>query len=58
MSTPAAEVVATEPEDFDEALVAAYLRQRLEADTIELVSLKRNVGGMSRETWFAVTRKR
>lgn len=38
---------------FDDALVAAYLRDRLEADTLDLTSLRRNVGGMSRETWFA-----
>lgn len=51
MSAPTAE-----PADeavFDEQRVAAYLRDRLEADTLDLVSLKRNVGGMSRETWFA-----
>jgi aminoglycoside phosphotransferase (APT) family kinase protein len=36
--------------------VAGYLRNRLEADTLELTNLKRNVGGMSRETWFADVR--
>jgi aminoglycoside phosphotransferase (APT) family kinase protein len=40
-------------EAFDEALVAAYLKDRLGADSLELLSFKRNVGGMSRETWFA-----
>lgn len=38
---------------FDEKQVATYLQERLEADTLELTKLKRNVGGMSRETWFA-----
>jgi aminoglycoside phosphotransferase (APT) family kinase protein len=38
---------------FDEALVEAYLRDRLGAESLALTSLKRNVGGMSRETWFA-----
>ena len=38
---------------FDETLVASYLKGKLEAETLELVKLKRNVGGMSRETWFA-----
>jgi aminoglycoside phosphotransferase (APT) family kinase protein len=38
---------------FDESLVEAHLRDRLGADSLTLTSLKRNVGGMSRETWFA-----
>jgi aminoglycoside phosphotransferase (APT) family kinase protein len=38
---------------FDEALVAAYLQDRLGAESLALTNLKRNVGGMSRETWFA-----
>lgn len=52
----ASATTATDPDTevtFDEELVAAYLRQRLEADTLDLLTLKRNVGGMSRETWFA-----
>lgn len=54
MSAPAPAAVTDEHEaSFDEALVASYLRDRLEADTLELVSFRRNVGGMSRETWFA-----
>jgi aminoglycoside phosphotransferase (APT) family kinase protein len=45
---------ATEPAPGLEAhLVATYLQRRLEADTLDLTNLKRNVGGMSRETWFA-----
>jgi aminoglycoside phosphotransferase (APT) family kinase protein len=38
---------------LDQARVAAHLQERLGAATLELTSLKRNVGGMSRETWFA-----
>jgi len=38
---------------LDPERVAAHLQQRLGATTLELVSLKRHVGGMSRETWFA-----
>lgn len=38
---------------FEEPLVEAYLRDRLGADSLALTSLRRNVGGMSRETWFA-----
>jgi aminoglycoside phosphotransferase (APT) family kinase protein len=38
---------------LDSGLVCAYLRDRLRADSLEVISLKRNVGGMSRETWFA-----
>lgn len=38
---------------LDDTKVAAYLRDRLEADTLEVTTLRRNVGGMSRETWFA-----
>lgn len=38
---------------LDSDRVAEYLRRRLTADTLELVKLRRNVGGMSRETWFA-----
>ncbi|MFB7222741.1 phosphotransferase family protein [Streptomyces sp. NPDC056227] len=38
---------------LDSALIGAYLRDRLGADSLEMTSLKRNVGGMSRETWFA-----
>jgi aminoglycoside phosphotransferase (APT) family kinase protein len=56
MNDQAAKDVTTEPvaeETFDEELLAAYLRRRLEADTLDLLRLKRNVGGMSRETWFA-----
>lgn len=57
MSAPTAEAAVTEAEEtFDEALVAAYLQDRLAADTLDLVSFKRNVGGMSRETWFAEVR--
>jgi len=33
--------------------VCGYLKSRLSAETLQLTSLKRNVGGMSRETWFA-----
>ena len=42
--------------ELDEARIADYLRTQLEADTLALTSLKRNVGGMSRETWFADVR--
>ena len=45
--------VGENEDGFDESLVAAYLQDRLAADTLDLLSLKRNVGGMSRETWFA-----
>lgn len=38
---------------LDTERVGAYLRDRLGADTLTVASLKRNVGGMSRETWFA-----
>ncbi|WP_405151036.1 phosphotransferase family protein [Sphaerisporangium sp. NBC_01403] len=38
---------------LDTGLVRAYLRDRLEAESLDITSLKRNVGGMSRETWFA-----
>lgn len=38
---------------LDSALLRDYLRDRLAADSLEVTSLKRNVGGMSRETWFA-----
>lgn len=41
------------PAGFDEEHLAAYLRDRLAADALDVVSLTRNVGGMSRETWFA-----
>ena len=37
---------------LDTAAVGAYLRKRLGADSLEVTSLRRNVGGMSRETWF------
>lgn len=37
----------------DAGRLATYLRGRLDADALEVTSLKRNVGGMSRETWFA-----
>jgi len=58
VSAPAAERPAGATENaaeaaFDEELLAAYLRDRLEADILDLTSLTRNVGGMSRETWFA-----
>lgn len=33
--------------------VAAYLKDRLGAAALQVTGLKRNVGGMSRETWFA-----
>ncbi|WP_208876703.1 phosphotransferase family protein [Streptomyces armeniacus] len=39
--------------DLDSREVGAYLRDRLGADSLEVTSLKRNVGGMSRQTWFA-----
>ncbi len=38
---------------LDAGRVGAYLQERLGADSLELTGLKRNVGGMSRETWFA-----
>ncbi|GAA0997342.1 phosphotransferase family protein [Acrocarpospora macrocephala] len=38
---------------LDDGRLGAYLRDRLEADDLTVVSLKRNVGGMSRQTWFA-----
>lgn len=37
---------------FDRELIGAYLRKQLAADSLEVTGLKRNVGGMSRETWF------
>lgn len=37
---------------LDRDRVGAYLRDRLAADSLEVTTLKRNVGGMSRETWF------
>lgn len=37
----------------DAGRLTGYLRDRLGADALEVTSLKRNVGGMSRETWFA-----
>ncbi|MDA8280017.1 MAG: phosphotransferase family protein [Actinomycetota bacterium] len=39
--------------DLDEARVAAYLTERFGTGPVEVASLRRNVGGMSRETWFA-----
>jgi aminoglycoside phosphotransferase (APT) family kinase protein len=39
--------------ELDGTKVCDYLRDQLRADRLELTSLKRNVGGMSRETWFA-----
>lgn len=41
---------------LDSARVGDYLRRRLDAETLEVTGLKRNVGGMSRETWFAEVR--
>ena len=38
---------------FDEGLVETYLEDKLGAESLALTNLKRNVGGMSRETWFA-----
>jgi aminoglycoside phosphotransferase (APT) family kinase protein len=38
--------------ELDAARVGEHLRERLGAQTLEVTSLKRNVGGMSRETWF------
>jgi aminoglycoside phosphotransferase (APT) family kinase protein len=38
---------------LDPIRVTAYLKGRLEADGLTLTNLTRNVGGMSRETWFA-----
>lgn len=38
---------------LDPELVRVHLRDRLKAESLDLTSLKRNVGGMSRETWFA-----
>jgi aminoglycoside phosphotransferase (APT) family kinase protein len=38
---------------LDQARVAAYLERRLGADELTVTGLRRNVGGMSRETWFA-----
>lgn len=37
---------------LDRGRVGAYLKERLAADTLEVTQLRRNVGGMSRETWF------
>lgn len=37
---------------LDRDRVARYLRERLGADSLEVTQLRRNVGGMSRETWF------
>lgn len=42
--------------ELDPGRVAAHLRDRLGVTTLEVVSLTRNVGGMSRETWFAEVR--
>ena len=40
--------------DLDQGALTTYLRTRLpEREDLEVTSLKRNVGGMSRETWFA-----
>jgi aminoglycoside phosphotransferase (APT) family kinase protein len=39
--------------ELDTGRVGAHLRDQLDAESLEVVSLKRNVGGMSRETWFA-----
>ncbi|MEY9211777.1 phosphotransferase family protein [Thermobifida halotolerans] len=47
MSAAAGEAVG-----FDRDRVGSYLRDRLAADSLEVTKLKRNVGGMSRETWF------
>lgn len=38
---------------LDADRVRAYLQDRLGADELQVTKLKRNVGGMSRETWFA-----
>ncbi|MGI5508458.1 phosphotransferase family protein [Streptomyces sp. CA-106131] len=38
---------------LDDARVGAYLKDRLGAESLQVASLRRNVGGMSRETWFA-----
>jgi aminoglycoside phosphotransferase (APT) family kinase protein len=45
--------VTADESSFDEQLVAAYLQDRLGAESLALTRLVRNVGGMSRETWFA-----
>lgn len=39
--------------ELDPVRVAEYLRQQLGAPALTVTSLRRNVGGMSRETWFA-----
>ncbi|MEV0185356.1 phosphotransferase family protein [Streptomyces sp. NPDC050625] len=44
---------APEAGGLDGELVVAYLRDRLGAESLRLTSLRRNVGGMSRQTWFA-----
>lgn len=41
------------PGGLEQSRVAEYLQRRLAADRLELTSLTRNVGGMSRQTWFA-----
>lgn len=48
--------MAEQQRDLDGGRVAAYLIRRLGADSLEVTSLRRNVGGMSRETWFAQVR--
>lgn len=45
--------MAGEQRDLDEGRIAGYLTERLGADSLDVTSLRRNVGGMSRETWFA-----
>lgn len=45
--------VRTTESSLDPGRVGAYLRARLAADALQVTSLRRNVGGMSRETWFA-----
>jgi aminoglycoside phosphotransferase (APT) family kinase protein len=39
--------------ELDAARIGDYLSGRLDASQLTVTSLRRNVGGMSRETWFA-----
>lgn len=45
--------MSAERSGLDADRLGAYLRDRLEAEELTVTSLRRNVGGMSRETWFA-----
>jgi aminoglycoside phosphotransferase (APT) family kinase protein len=46
----------SEGSELDRDRVAEHVRQQLDVAALEVTSLKRNVGGMSRETWFAEVR--